>query len=67
LLSKLELDFSLGAGESAAVVLAITQQAGLLGIDDKSGINACKFLGIPFTTAVNILIGCREKGFNKPE
>jgi predicted nucleic acid-binding protein len=32
LISKLELDFSLGAGESAAVVLAITQQAGLLGI-----------------------------------
>jgi predicted nucleic acid-binding protein len=62
LISKLELDFSLGAGESAAVVLAITQQAGLLGIDDKSGINAGKFLGIPFTTAVNILIVCREKG-----
>ncbi|MGB2636939.1 MAG: hypothetical protein WAM58_23630 [Candidatus Acidiferrum sp.] len=62
LISKLELDFSLGAGESAAIVLAVARQASLLGIDDKSGINACKFMGIPFTTAVNILIGCREKG-----
>jgi predicted nucleic acid-binding protein len=30
-------------------------------IDDKSGINACKLLGIPFTTAAGILVRCREK------
>jgi len=33
-----------------------------VGIDDKNGINACKLLGISFTTAVDILVRSREKG-----
>jgi predicted nucleic acid-binding protein len=32
-----------------------------LGIDDKSGINACKLLGISFTTALGILVRSGEK------
>jgi len=33
-----------------------------LRIDDKNAINAAKLLGIPFTTAVGILVRSREKG-----
>ena len=62
LVAKLQVDFSLGKGEAEAIVLALTRKAQLLGIDDKNGINACKLLGIPFTTAVGILVGSREKG-----
>ena len=32
------------------------------GFDDKNGINACKLLGLRFTTAVAILIRSRKKG-----
>ena len=34
----------------------------IIGIDDKNGINACKLLGIAFTTAIGILLRSREKG-----
>jgi len=61
LVNKLQVDFSLGKGEAEAIVLALTRRAELLGID-KNGINACKLLGIAFTTAVGILVRCREKG-----
>jgi predicted nucleic acid-binding protein len=59
--AKLRRDFNLGTGEAEAIALAIREEAMLLGIDDKSAINACKLLGIPFTTAVGILVRCREK------
>ena len=36
--------------------------AEVVGIDDKNGINACKLLGVAFTTAVGILIRSRETG-----
>lgn len=62
LLAKLEADFSLGKGEAEAIALALSEKAQLLAIDDKNGINACKLLGIAFTTAVGILIRSREKG-----
>jgi predicted nucleic acid-binding protein len=62
LVSKLQTDFSLGTGEAEAITLALNQKVQLLGIDDKNGINACKLLGIAFTTAVGILIRSREKG-----
>ena len=62
LVAKLQTDFSLGKGEAEAAALALNEKAQLLGIDDKNGINACKLLGIPFTTAVGILIRSREKG-----
>jgi predicted nucleic acid-binding protein len=60
--SKLQSDFSLGSGEAEAIALALKEKAQLLGIDDKNGINASRLLGIPFTTAVGILVRSREKG-----
>jgi predicted nucleic acid-binding protein len=61
LTAKLRGDFNLGMGEAEAIALAMDEKKMLLGIDDKSGINACKLLGISFTTAVGILVRCREK------
>ena len=62
LVAKLQFDFNLGKGEAEAIALAVKEKAQLLGIDDKNGINACKLLSIPFTTAVGILVRSREKG-----
>jgi len=62
LVAKLAEDFSMGRGESEAIALALQEGALLVGIDDKNGINACKLAGIPFTTAVGILVRSREKG-----
>jgi predicted nucleic acid-binding protein len=56
LVTKLQADFALGKGEAEAIVLALTENAQLIAIDDKNGINACKLLGLAFTTAVGILI-----------
>ena len=62
LVLKLEQDFNLGKGEAEAIALALNEKAKLLAIDDKNGMNACKLLGVPFTTAIGILIGGKEKG-----
>jgi predicted nucleic acid-binding protein len=62
LVGKLQEDFSLGKGEAEAIVLALKEKAQVLGIDDKNGINASKLLGIPFTTAIGILVRSQEKG-----
>jgi uncharacterized protein len=62
LIAKLGKDFSIGRGESEAVALALDRRALLLGIDDKNGINACKLVGIPFTTAIGILVRSHRKG-----
>jgi uncharacterized protein len=62
LVTKLRADFGLGRGEAEAIALALEEKAQIVGIDDKNGINACKLLGIPFTTAIGILVRMREKG-----
>ena len=62
LVAKLEEDFSMGRGESEAIALAMQEEALLVGIDDKNGMNACKLAGIPFTTAAGILVRSFEKG-----
>jgi predicted nucleic acid-binding protein len=62
LIAKLRTDFNIGKGEAEAIGLALKEKAELLGIDDKNGINTCKLLGVPFTTAVGILVRSREKG-----
>src|SRR5271157_5170122 len=62
LVAKLEEDFSMGRGESEAIALAMQEKALLAGIDDKNGMNACKLAGIPFTTAVGILVRSCQKG-----
>jgi len=61
LVTKLEGDFSLGRGEAEAIVLALAEKARVLGIDDKNGINACKLLGVTFTTAIGILVRMHQK------
>jgi len=61
LVTKLQGDFGLGRGEAEAIVLALAEKARVLGIDDKNGINACKLLGVAFTTAIGILVRMREK------
>jgi predicted nucleic acid-binding protein len=61
LVTKLRADFGLGRGEAEAIVLALGEKARVLGIDDKNGINACKLLGVAFTTAMGILVRMREK------
>jgi predicted nucleic acid-binding protein len=61
LVTKLRADFGLGRGEAEAIVLALGEKARILGIDDKNGINACKLLGVAFTTAMGILVRMREK------
>jgi predicted nucleic acid-binding protein len=58
---KMREDFSLGAGEAEVIILARQCDARLVGIDDKNGINACKLLRLPFTTAAGILLVCRER------
>jgi predicted nucleic acid-binding protein len=57
----LQGDFGLGRGEAEAIVLALAEKTRVLGIDDKNGINACKLLGVAFTTAIGILVRMREK------
>jgi len=61
LVSKLQGDFGLGRGEAESIALALAEKARVVGIDDKNGINACKLLGIAFTTAIGILVRMREK------
>jgi len=62
LVAKLQTDLSLGQGEAEAIALALKENAEIVGIDDKNGINACKLLGIPFTTAIGILVRSSQKG-----
>jgi uncharacterized protein len=60
--AKLQADFSLGKGEAEAIALALDEKAQIVGIDDKNGIDACKVLGIAFTTVVGILVRSQENG-----
>jgi predicted nucleic acid-binding protein len=62
LVMRLEEDFSIARGESEAIALALQERALVVGIDDRQGLNACKLLGIPFTTAVAILLRSCERG-----
>lgn len=58
LCEKIQGDFPLARGEAEAVALAVSEKAGLGAIDDKQGINACKLLRIPFTTAIDTSRKC---------
>jgi predicted nucleic acid-binding protein len=61
LYKKIRSDFPLGKGEAEAIALAILEKADIVATDDRHGINACKLLRIPFTTAIAILIRMHEK------
>ncbi|MBI4456493.1 MAG: hypothetical protein HY644_11415 [Acidobacteria bacterium] len=67
LYQKIRGDFMLGKGEAEAIVLALSGKAMFVGIDDRNGINACKLLRLPFTTAINILVRMRERGLIEKE
>ena len=62
LVAKLAADFNMGRGESEAIALALQEKARLVGVDDKRGMDACKLTGVPFTTAIAILLRSRQKG-----
>ena len=62
LIAKLVSDFNMGNGDAGAIGLALEQKARIVGIDDKCGIDACKLLGLPFTTAIGLLVRSRQKG-----
>lgn len=61
LVAKLIADFTMGNGEAEAIVLALEEKARIIGIDDKCGIDACRLLGLPFTTAIGLLVRSRKK------
>jgi len=63
LLRRLTADFPMGKGEAEAVALMMEIHADLLAVDDRQGINACKLLRLPFTTAINLLLAMRERGW----
>ncbi len=58
---RIERDFGLEAGEAAALVLA-SETGSPLGTDDGPAIKAAKILGIPFFTAIHVLLALHEKG-----
>lgn len=59
--NKFMQDFNINAGEAEAIALAMNNKGALLATDDKKAINACKLLGIQFTTAIDILLRAHEK------
>lgn len=72
--TRLARDFNLGRGEAEAIALALQQGAQLVAMDDKNGINACKLVGLPFATAIAMLVRSalrgwlsREEGLRKLE
>jgi predicted nucleic acid-binding protein len=60
-LDDLMRDFNLHAGEAEAVLLAQRRSA-VCGTDDGRAIRCCKVLGIPFTTAIGLLVALAEAG-----
>ena len=58
---RIEADFTLGPGEAAALLLA-KENACPIGTDDGPAIKAAKIAGVPFVTAVHVLMGLYENG-----
>lgn len=58
---QIQVDFGLEAGEAAALLLAKENNQSL-GTDDGPAIKAAKVMGIPFFTAIHVLLGLYEKG-----
>ncbi|MBI4386040.1 MAG: hypothetical protein HY551_01530, partial [Elusimicrobia bacterium] len=58
--NQVQEDFGIGAGEAEALLLA--KEHGVpLGTDDWPAIKAAKIMGIPFLTAMNILVELCQK------
>ena len=62
LFERIRRELGLGTGEAEAIALAVEKEAHLVATDDKSAINACKLVRMPFTTALGILTRMFEKG-----
>ncbi len=60
LVTKLETDFKLGTGEAACIILGL-ENRWIVVTEDIRAIKTCKALGIPFTSALNLLIHYYEK------
>lgn len=58
---QIQLDFGLQAGEAAALLLA-KENNRPLGTDDSPAIKAAKIMGVPFFTAIHVLLELHEKG-----
>ena len=58
---QIQADFGLEAGEAAALLLA-KENDQPLGTDDGPAIKAAKIMGIPFFTALHVLLELHEKG-----
>lgn len=58
---RIQADFGLETGEAAALLLA-KENKEPLGTDDGPAIKAAKILGIPFFTALHVLLALNEKG-----
>ncbi len=58
---KVRADFNVGEGEAEAIALCIGSGSGLI-TDDKKAMNACRLLGIKFTTAPNLLVAIYKSG-----
>lgn len=59
-LIRLMQDFRLSEGEATALLLA-QRQNGCLATDDGPAMKACKILGVPFVTAMNLLVHAVQK------
>jgi predicted nucleic acid-binding protein len=58
---RFQSDFRLHEGETRSILLAQEKDA-VCGTDDGPAICCCKVLGLPFVTAIGILIALREAG-----
>lgn len=58
---RLEADFGLGAGEAEALLLAKERNVAL-GTDDGPAIRAAKIMGVPFFTAIHVLVELHARG-----
>lgn len=58
---QIQMDFGLEEGEAAALLLAKEHDLPL-GTDDGPAIKAAKIMGVPFFTAIHVLLELHEKG-----
>jgi predicted nucleic acid-binding protein len=59
-LRRVQVDFGLEAGEAAALILA-KESNQALGTDDGPAIKAAKIIGVPFFTAIHVLLELYQK------
>jgi predicted nucleic acid-binding protein len=60
--TRMMQDFRLAEGEATALVFA-QRQRGTLATDDGPAMKACKVLGMPFVTAMNLLVHAVRSGW----